>query len=277
MTFTKLGKILMGLKKGAAANPYIAFGAAAIFGVGTLTITAYRAGRKTERELIKARAEKKEPLTRKEHMKIVAKCAAMTAVLCVATMGCIGGSMYTAHSNIKKLTAMYTAATAVIEAHEQRELVRGGTELAREIKNDILLENGLPIADEINTINRQKSEDDLLWFDLFVGKYFYATQDKIDHLKASIYHYMKDGDATCELTYLFDFLDYDHRLWPKMAEDFQFEIEDTLNGCDYADKVRIKEGTMKDVTGKAILTLDYYDICKYRGNNVSVPFSFEAM
>ena len=267
MKIKKIIKSITGLGKSAKANPYIALGAVGILGVFGVAVSGYNSGKKAEHMLIEKRAEKKQPLTVKERVVIIAKCAWVTALLAVLTSTAIGLSVYTANKQISKLTMAYTTATALLEAHERAELIKGGTDVAKDIKKFIVENDGLPVPNELNIVNKKRSDDDELWYDMFTGFYFYATQDKIDHLRESIYHYMKDGEAVCELSYLFDFLDYNHKSWPSYCDDFEFEIEDTLGGCEYADKVHIIEGAMIDQAGHARKTIDYYDICRYRGDN----------
>lgn len=261
-----------GLLSVAKANPHITLAGAAVVGVVGVAVSGYISGKKACTMLEAERIAKGEELTKKEKAKIIAKCAWVTALIAVLTGGAIIGSTYIANKHIKKLAIAYTSASAMLEAHQAAEVAKLGGEVAGDLKESVLSAHGLPEATEENTINKRTNDTDELWYDVFSGFYVWTNVDRMEYLKSELYHYMKDGDGQAELDVLFDFLDYDQRRLPRYHNDFAFVIEDTLNGCEYADKINIKYGLAYDIHNKAIRTFDYYDVCKYIGANDYVPF-----
>lgn len=268
-------KVIEGVKnlvKVTKANPHIALAGAAVIGVAGVAVSGYLAGKKACTMLKAEELAKGEPLNKKEKAIIIGKCAWVTALIAVLTGAAIIGSTHLANKHIKKLAVMYSTTAGMLEAHQAAEVAKLGGEVAGDIKESILNVHGLPEATEENTINKKTNDADELWYDIFSGFYVWTNVDRMEYLKAELYHYMKDGDGQAELDVLFDFLGYDQRRIPRYHNDFAFVIEDTLNGCEYADKINIKYGLAYDIHNKAIRTFDYYDICKYVGPNDYVPF-----
>lgn len=256
----------------AKANPHITLTVGAVLGVVAVGCSGYSSGRKASENLAKAEASKGSPLTKKEKAVVIAKCAWVTAVLTVFTCGAMIGSTCIAQKNINKLTLAYSSAVTMLEAHQQAEVAKVGIQEAKDIKEKITDKYGLPPQTDENTINSKTSPNDELWWDSFTAFYVWTNVDQLEHLKSHLYYYMKDGDGQAELEVLFDFLGYDSRRYPKYSTDYIFCIEDTLNGCEYADHVNIKYGLANDIHGNAIHTFDYYDVAKYIGNNTYIPF-----
>lgn len=268
----KIVSALKGLVSVAKANPHVCLAGAAVVGVAGVAVSGYLAGKRAAGMLEAERLAKEEELTKKEKAKIIAKCAWATALIAVLTGAAIIGSTYIANKHIKKLAIAYTTTAGLLEAHQQAEVAKVGMQEAKDIKEKITDKYGLPPRTDENTINSKTSPNDELWWDSFTAFYVWTNVDQLEHLKSHLYYYMKDGDGQAELEVLFDFLGYDSRRYPKYSTDYIFCIEDTLNGCEYADHVNIKYGLANDIHGNAIHTFDYYDVAKYIGNNTYIPF-----
>lgn len=263
---------IKGLAAAAKANPHVCLAGAAVVGVIGVGVSGYLAGKRACGMLEAEKLAKGAELNKKEKAKVIAKCAWVTAVIAVMTGAAIIGSTYIANKHIKKLAIAYTTTAGLLEAHQQAEVAKVGIQEAKDIKEKITDKYGLPPQTSENTINTKTSPNDELWWDAFTAFYVWTNVDQLEHLKSTLYHYMKDGDGQAELEVLFDFLGYDSGRYPRYSADYIFCIEDTLNGCEYADHVNIKYGLANDIYGNAIHTFDYYDVAKYIGNNTYIPF-----
>jgi len=205
----KIVSVLKGLVSVAKANPHVCLAGAAVVGVAGVAVSGYLAGKRAAGMLEAERLAKEAELTKKEKAKIIAKCAWVTALIAILTGAAIIGSTYIANKHIKKLAIAYTTTAGLLEAHQQAELAKLGTDVAREIKDEVGKKYDLPEKTELNIgSTRSRSVDDYLCFDDFSGRYFWSNTSKIEaaFIKASRM-LMEDIDNSVQVNDLYDFLD----------------------------------------------------------------------
>lgn len=177
----KIVSAIKGLVGVAKANPHVCLAGAAVVGVAGVAVSGYLAGKRAAGMLEAERLAKEEELTKKEKAKIIAKCAWATALIAVLTGAAIIGSTYIANKHIKKLAIAYTTTAGLLEAHQQAELAKLGTEAAKEIKDEVAKSYNLPEPTKLNTCHTHaRGVNDYLCFDDFSGRYFYSNLDKIE-------------------------------------------------------------------------------------------------
>lgn len=199
-----------GLLSVAKANPHITLAGAAVVGVVGVAVSGYISGKKACTMLEAERIAKGEELTKKEKVKIIAKCAWVTALIAVLTGGAIIGSTYIANKHIKKLAIAYASASAMLEAHQAAEIAKLGTDVVEDIKKEVAEQIDLPDKTPLNTTTSSDSRD-YLFFDDFSGRYFYSTVDKVDKAFAMACKEMYTSiDNTAGLNVLYENLGLDH-------------------------------------------------------------------
>lgn len=242
-------------------NPHIALAGAAVVGVVTVAVSAYNSGVKAKHMLDEAEFKKitndEGSLTRKEKAKIIAKCSWVTAVLVIFTGAAIITGTYQAHKSIKKLTVAYTTTAAMLEAHQQAELVKLGKDVADDIREKVVEETELPEKNKWNTIREKHNKNEDLWYDSFTAHYFYATEDRVNYAFRELYNYMRIDNGCASLADLYGLLEWDD-IYPTFANDWGFSMEETLNGCMYADQIPYRINTKKAKDGSLCFVLDYY-------------------
>ena len=182
--------------------------AAAVAGVIGVGVSGYFAGMKAQKITEFKEGEKGDTLSKKETMIITLECAWPTLLIGFATGGAIIGSHHLATKNIEALTIAYTTTAAMLEAHQKTELVKFGTEVANEIKEEVGKECLLPERTSLNTCGTKKGETDYLCFDDFSGRYFWSNEDKIEasFIKTSRLLFESVGNSAT-VNDLYDFLD----------------------------------------------------------------------
>lgn len=177
----KIVSAIKGLASVAKANPHVCLAGAAVVGVVGVAVSGYFAGKRACTMLEAEKIAKGAELNKKEKAKVIAKCAWITAVIAVLTGAAIIGSTYIANKHIKKLAIAYTTTAGLLEAHQQAELAKLGTDVAKEIKDEVSKQYDLPEKTKLNTDTTQfVGKNDYLFFDDFSGRYFYSNVDKVE-------------------------------------------------------------------------------------------------
>lgn len=172
---------IKGLAAAAKANPHVCLAGAAVVGVIGVGVSGYLAGKRACTMLEAEKLAKGAELDKKEKAKVIAKCAWITAVIAILTGAAIIGSTYIANKHIKKLAIAYTTTAGLLEAHQQAELAKLGTDVVKDIKDEVASKYDLPEKTTLNTDTTQfVGKNDYLFFDDFSGRYFYSNIDKVE-------------------------------------------------------------------------------------------------
>lgn len=234
-----------------------AFGLA---GLGLSVYGAYKAGIKIDK-IIKEKkgdlkdvdpedTEAKREVT-KEMVIGVVKEAAPVVIMTFATGACILGAHKISNKRIAVLSAAYAISEGKLKDLNAKNVEILGEKKARAIK-DAIVKDDLKKKDP-GTVERRNvymtGHGDVLCMDLYTGKEFYSSYNKIERAINSL-----TSDVMVEnyvsLNDLFEYLDIGFR--PPMGDDFGWNIDDLTMG---ALPITISAQVTDD--GLPILCLDY--------------------
>jgi len=183
------------------------------FGIAAVGL-AIKATPKAERNLIEARQEKGEKLTKMEEIKAVAPAYVPTVLMLGGSIAAMVGSQKIATA---QMTALATSCEAASKAYNElysatKEVVGEKTMTAIADKRAENVMNDTPITDQ-NTVVIGSGES--LCFDTFSGRYFYCNVDRVRKAINNANHELLTGDGY----YALDDLYYDIGLAPCNASD----------------------------------------------------------